>query len=473
MTRRVNIVSSTDWFTIVLYLVLVIMGWLNIYAAVYNEEHQLIFDWSQQYGKQMIWIIAALLLAIIIFVIDSKAYTFFAYPVYIFVMLLLLSVLFFGKEVHGARSWFEIGNFRIQPAEFGKVATSLALAKFMSWYNFKLHSFKNLIIISFILFLPAFLIILQNDTGSALVYVAFIIMLFREGLSDKVMIFGILAATLFVLSLVYSMVTILWVLLFLCFFIYWFFRQSLKESALGAGIYILITAIIWGVIKVFNLPFNNLAIMLAGIGFSGMYFLVWSIRKKIQTAAYVVVILWGTTLFTFSVDYIFNEVLEQHQQTRINVLLGIEQDVKDAGYNVNQSKIAIGSGGLYGKGYLQGTQTKLDFVPEQSTDFIFCTVGEEWGFLGTTLVLVLFTVLFLRLIFLAERQRSAFSRIYGYCVLSIIFFHVLINIGMTIGLAPVIGIPLPFFSYGGSSLWAFTILLFIFLRLDASRMQIL
>ncbi len=417
MRNKQRNTAIVDWPLVLLYFLFVGMGWLNIYAAVYNEEASSIIDASQKYGKQLTWIITAVVIVFILFLVDGKFFNRFAYAIYGFFIFLLVSVLLFGKEVGGARSWFEIGGFSIQPAEFAKIGVALALAKLLSSINVSLDQFKTRITGLTIVGIPAVLILLQNDTGSALVFLAFLLVLYREGMSGILLWLGTGAGVLFTLTLIFGPVYLF--------------------IALG---------IILGI---------------------GLYFLR---GKKREIRNWVLIVFMGAG-FVQSVDYVYQNVLEPHQQSRIDVLLGKKDDPHGAGYNTNQSKIAIGSGGLTGKGYLEGTQTKFDFVPEQSTDFIFCTVGEEWGFLGSFILVALFLTLFWRLIIAAERQRSAFSRIYGYSVACILFFHFAVNISMTIGLAPVIGIPLPFFSYGGSSLWGFTILLFIFIRLDAYRME--
>ncbi len=419
MRTQEGIFKNVDWITILLYLLLVLLGWINIYAAVYDEDHSSILDISQRYGKQLIWISAAILLAMVILMIDAKFFTTFSYPIFALSMLSLIAVLVVGKEIAGSKSWFQIGGFAIQPSEFAKFATSLALARYLSSFTTDIKSKSVKIISGIIIGLPAVLIFLQNDTGSALIYVSFILVLYREGLSGSILVIGVLIAILFILTLMLNNWIVIGALTGLTVLLFLFTKRSSRNI-----------------------------IMLAGI-------LVVSIG------------------FVLSVDYAFENALEPHQKKRINVLLGKEIDPQGAGYNVHQSKIAIGSGGITGKGFLKGTQTKYNFVPEQSTDFIFCTVGEEWGFIGSFLIVVLFMALLTRLVFLAERQRSHFSRVYGYGVVSILFFHFAINIGMTIGLVPVIGIPLPFFSYGGSSLWAFTILLFIFIKQDANRLEIL
>ena len=413
------VLQNIDWILVSLYLILVIMGWFNIYAAVYNEEYKSIFDTSQSYGMQLVWIGSSLMIAFVILVIDGEFFPKFAWVLYAAFILLLIVVIFAGKEVKGSKSWIELGSFRIQPAEFAKFATNLALAKYLSNINIKFEKLNTKLIAAAIFAVPALIIIAQNETGSALVYGSFILVLYREGLSGNILIMGVAMVIFFIAALL------------------------MDEMVL---------------------------VTIMGIIAAGSFFFV---RFKMRNILIVSGILLASVAFVHSVDYTFTNILEPHQKKRINVLLGKEVDPKGAGYNVNQSMIAIGSGGVLGKGYLNGTQTKYNYVPEQSTDFIFCTVGEEWGFLGSVTVMGLFIFLLLRLIYLAERQRSTFSRIYGYGLASIIFIHLAINIGMTIGLAPVVGIPLPFFSYGGSSLWSFTVLTFIFVRLDAYRFEIL
>lgn len=419
MRKQKNIFENIDWLLVSIYIVFVVMGWLNIYAAVYNEEHKSLFDISQNYGRQMIWVGTSLVIALAMLVVDGKFYAAFSYPIYLVFIGLLLFVLVFARDVKGAVAWIEIGSFKLQPSEFAKFATNMALAKYLSTLNIRMENLRTRITAGLIVGLPALFVLLQNDTGSALVFGAFIFVLYREGLSQNVLLFGFFAGVLFVLALMVKQVTLL---IIIC--------------SLGILAYLLM-------------------------------------RKTIKNVVAIVAIVVVASGIVFSVDYAYNTVLQPHQRERIDVLLGKKSDPKGAGYNVNQSLIAIGSGGLTGKGYLQGTQTKYDFVPEQSTDFIFCTVGEEWGFAGALVVLLLFLCMLYRIIYIAERQRSQYTRIYAYGVASILFFHLMINIGMAIGLAPVIGIPLPFFSYGGSSLWSFTILLFILIKLDSYRMYIL
>ena len=418
MREQGSIFKNLDPLLVTLYLIMVLMGWLNIYASVYNEEHQSIVDLTQKYGKQLIWMGTALLLAIIILILDGNFYAAFSYPIYGISIISLILVLFIGKEISGSKSWFRLGEFGIQPAEFAKFATNMALAKYLSNVNIKMTDLRTKIISVALILLPILLIIVENETGCAVVFFAFILVLYREGLSGNILLLGAAAAILFVLALLISKFVLIGIIAGIALVLILIVRRSRKSIAIVLSVFIFAAATI------------------------------------------------------YSVDYAFNH-LEAHQKKRINVFLGKENDKKKAGYNVNQSLIAIGSGGFAGKGYLQGTQTKYDFVPEQSTDFIFCTVGEEWGFIGTFVVITLFIILLLRIIFIAERQRSPYTRIYGYGVASILFFHLLVNIGMTIGLAPVIGIPLPFFSYGGSSLWSFTVLLFIFIKMDAYRLQVL
>ena len=473
MNRRISLIKNLDWISIMFYVVLVFLGWINIYAAVYNEDHQSILDATQRYGKQLIWIGAAFFIAIIILTIESKFYSAFAYPTLILMVVLLLAVLVFGVKVNGARSWFQLGAIRFQPAEFAKFATCLAIARYLSQYNFKIHKIKSLLITGLILFTPAVLILMQNDTGSALVYSVFILVLYREGLSGFILLLVLLAAIFFVFTLIYSSFAVAILIIAIAAVSLKMIGVQVKHISIAIASLIGTYGTLWLINKGAGLQISNFAIVFISTVLNAIPFLLYIYRQKITKAALILLMVIGSLFYTFSVSYIFNRILEPHQQERINELLGIQSDPYGAGYNVNQSKIAIGSGGFNGKGFLNGTQTKFNFVPEQSTDFIFCTVGEEWGFLGSAIVLLLHLSLILRLLFLAERQRSSFSRIYGYGVASILFFHIAVNIGMTIGLAPVIGIPLPFFSYGGSSLWSFTILLFIFLRLDANRLELL
>ena len=447
------------------------LGWVNIYAAVYSDEHQSILDMGQRYGKQLIWIIAGIILAIMVLTIDSKFFAAFATHIYIFTILLLVAVLIFGKEVNGARAWFEFGSVALQPAELGKFATNLAIAKCISQFDFKIQKLRSYLTLGAIIALPAILIIMQNDTGSALVFAVFIFVFFREGLSGMVLFWGFAAAALFVLSLLLDEFKLLIFLLSISVAAYGVLRLSIKEALIGLLSIIGTFGLIWLIDLLFGLGGSPFQLLLITTAITAVLFIAFGIFYHVKQVWRIVLFFIFAVSISMSVNYFYKNVLIIHQRNRIDEVLGIKTDKLGAGYNVNQSKIAIGSGGITGKGFLNGTQTKYNFVPEQSTDFIFCTVGEEWGFLGSTFVVGLFLILLIRLITLAERQRSQFSRVYGYGVACILFFHIAINISMTIGLAPVIGIPLPFFSYGGSSLWAFTILLFIFLRLDASRSE--
>ncbi|MEK7720084.1 MAG: rod shape-determining protein RodA, partial [Bacteroidota bacterium] len=438
MKSQNNIFLNLDWITILLYLALVMLGWINIYAAVYSDEHQSILDIGQQYGKQMIWIIAGMFLAICVLIVDSKFYVAFAYHIYVLILLLLVAVLFFGREVNGARAWFEVGGVALQPAELGKFATSLAVAKYMSQFGFKMARTKSYIVLGTMMLLPALLILLQNDTGSALVFAVFFLVFYREGLPDVILIGGFTAIILFILALVWTQLMILMLLIMVSLFLLIVLRQSIKEGIIGFVIVLLIYGILFGLKNIFEFdatPFHLLAITSI---LAILIFIVYGLKKHIKQAWFVLLFFIFSISIALSVNYFYRNVMVSHQRDRVDNLLGIKNDLLGAGYNVHQSKIAIGSGGLLGKGFLKGTQTKYNFVPEQSTDFIFCTVGEEWGFLGTTVVIFLFLVLLIRLVYLAERQRSTFSRIYGYGVACILFFHIVINISMTIGLAPVI-----------------------------------
>ncbi|HLN71889.1 MAG TPA: rod shape-determining protein RodA [Prolixibacteraceae bacterium] len=471
MPNRNNVWANIDWITVSIYLAMMFIGWINIYAAVYNEEHRSIFDFSQQYGKQLIWIGASIFIAVLMLNTDSKFFVAFSFPIYVLLILTLMLVLAIGTEINGAKAWIQIGSVSLQPSEFMKMATSLAIARYISSYNFKMHNFKSLVTLSAIILLPVGLIFLQNDTGSALVFGVFLLVLYREGLNGIVLFFTFLIAIVFILTMVVDAYITLWVLTVAAFVVYYQWRHKLKTTLIAAAVFVSIYLICWLISLAFQADIDHVYFILIAALLSAAFFAFYATMLRKTNLIILLAIYAGSVLFSVSVDYVFENIMEPHQRDRINELLGIKSDVHGAGYHVNQSKIAIGSGGFFGKGFLQGTQTKYDFVPEQSTDFIFCTVGEEWGFIGTTVVIGLFMGLLMRLIYLAERNRSKFSRVYGYCVATILFFHFAVNIGMTIGLAPVIGIPLPFFSYGGSSLWSFTLLLFVFVRLDASRFE--
>lgn len=409
--------KNFDWFTIILYLFILLFGWLNIYAAVYDDMHTSIFDFSCQFGKQLIWISIALFLALCISLIEPRLFSNGAYIIYFVTLGLLVITLFIGQVTNGGQSWINFGAFKFQPSEFSKFATALALSKYMSAIDIDLKNTKTKVMVGVLALVPALLILLQHDTGSALVFASFLLPLFREGLSGGILLVGLLAIVLFIAALLVNKFIIIALLALLCL----------------------------------------------------AYLFVWLNKCSGKNYIHIALFFVACSLFTISVDWAFEHVLESHQKDRIYVLLGKSDDLKGTGYNVNQSKIAIGSGGLMGKGFLKGTITKADFVPEQETDFIFCTVGEEWGFVGSTILIIGYVLLLTRLVTMAERQRSTFARFYGYSVASILFMHFLVNVGMVLGLVPVIGIPLPFFSYGGSSLLAFTILLFIFIRQDAER----
>ena len=405
--------------TVILYLILVLCGWISIYAASYDFDNASIFDFAERSGKQLMWIGLSLVLAFMILMVDFRVYETYAYLFYGIIILLLIATIFLAPDIKGSRSWLVLGPISLQPAEFAKFATALALARSFGTYGFSLKNRRDLFRAVFIILLPIVLIIAQKETGSALVFASLIVVLYREGLSGWFLFYGLCAVVYFVVAVKYS-------------------------------------SVLWG-----EIPAGEVLVFVLILFFSTR-----SLRILTILATAIV-----SVVFLFSVDYAFNEVLESHQQKRIKVTLGMEEDLRGAGYNVNQSKIAIGSGGFWGKGFLNGTQTKLKYVPEQDTDFIFCTIGEEEGFWGAVGVIVLFVTLIFRLLAIGERQHSAFGRVYAYCVVSILFFHLAVNIGMVIGLCPVIGIPLPFFSYGGSSLWGFTILLFVLLRIDASRAE--
>ncbi len=420
MGARNSIIYNIDWLVVLLYILCVLMGWFNIYAAVYSPEiPSSIFDISHRAGQQLMWIGTSIILIIAILVIDHKFYDTFAYVIYGIMILSLIAVLFLATDIKGSRSWIKIGSFSLQPAEFAKLGTSLALAKYLGDPLVSLsRSWKDYKIVALLIGLPAVLILLSNETGSALVFASFLIMLYREGLPGIILTIGLVMAALIVITLL------------------------VNKWLVVTGIVVLVALVIWLMPKMARRRGGALTSMLFGV-------------------AMIVTVL--------GVDFFINNVLQRHQRSRIMVLVDPYSDPRGAGWNVIQSKIAIGSGRLFGKGFLEGTQTKFDFVPEQSTDFIFCTVGEEHGFLGSAIVIALFLGLISRVMVLAERQRTRFGRVFGYCVAGVFFFHFVVNIGMTIGLMPVIGIPLPFFSYGGSSLWGFTILLFVFLKIDSQR----
>jgi rod shape determining protein RodA len=415
---RQSLFANIDWVLVVLYFALVFIGWINIYAATYSPSSEGILDFSRNSGKQFIWIMASVVVALFVILIDAKFYTTFSWLFYGITTILIFLVIFVGTEVSGAKSWIGYGDLGIQPSEFAKITTAMALAKFLGESNRNVEQFR-IQLFSFAIFLiPTFIILMQNDTGSAIVFIVFLFVMYREGMPGTILWIGFILILIFLLTLLFT---------------HWHVIIAIT----------ILTLLLW--------------------------FFIRKYRKDVIKLIFISLFL---SSFSFGVDYIFDNILQPHQKSRIEVLLGTETDLRGAGYNVNQSKIAIGSGGFIGKGYLHGTQTKFRFVPEQSTDFIFCTIGEEWGFVGSFTVVGLFLFLLIRIIFLSERQRSRYSRIYGYGVACILFTHVAVNIGMTLGLMPVIGIPLPYISYGGSSLIAFTIMLFLFIKLDMNRQNI-
>jgi rod shape determining protein RodA len=471
--RSINIFNNLDKITILLFLILLTMGWFNIYAAVFNDEHKGLLDLSQRYGKQFIWILATIVLAVFVIIIDSRFYKFFAWFIYGFLMLLLIFVLVLGKEINGARSWFEFGPLSLQPSEFAKFGTALVLATYLNTRRQELTKLKVIIPAVGLILLPALLTSLQPDLGSTIVFFSFFIVLFREGMSPFIFISGLLMLLLFFFTLLFNNLYLELSLVLIAFILTWFVTRKWKLSTAGLTILLAVGAMLFLLDHFILKTLGNEKVLLITLLLSGIAYAYYIYIRKSFTVLVIYLFLLGSVLYINSVDFAFTNILKAHQKERVEIMLGFKSDLHGTGYNANQSIISVGSGGFAGKGYLQGTQTKFKFVPAQSTDFIFCTVGEEWGFLGSVTVIGLYLFLLLRLVILAERQRSVFARIYGYGVVSILFTHIFINIGMAIGLVPVIGIPLPFFSYGGSSLWGFTILLFIFLRFDAGRTEYL
>lgn len=418
MNQRTNIWSAVDWWTVLMFLLLALFGWVNIYGAGYNYEQTSIFSFANRAGKQFVWICTAMVLGMVILLIDEKTYDMFGYWLYGAMILLLVITPLLARDVKGSLSWINFGPINLQPAEFAKCFTAIAVAKYMGRFEYRLRGWRDLVVPGVLVLLPMFIIMVwQKETGSALVFTAFLLTFYRQGMTGLVLLAGVLAVVLFIVVIRFSLLPAVILLAVLFAFVMWRVWRNRVQR-------------LWVVL-----------FFILYLGFSGMC------------------------------NYAFTHVLQPHQRIRIEVLLGMKDDPSGAGYNVNQARIAIGSGRFFGKGYLEGTQTKLKFVPEQDTDFIFCTVGEEWGFVGSTAVLLLYLVFILRIIYLAERQRDVSARVYGYSVASIFLLHLSINVGMVLGLLPVIGIPLPMFSYGGSSLWGFTLLLFIFLRMDAARMN--
>ncbi len=473
-----SVMRYIDWTTVALYLVLVIAGVFSIYAACYNFDNANILDFNEFSGKQIRWIGLSLFLAAILLIFDSRVYESYAYPVYAGLLVVMFITIFVAPDIKGSHSWLVFGPVSFQPAEFGKFATALALAKLFSGYNFKLNTRKSYTRALALIFVPILLILAQRETGSALAYLSLFFVLYREGMSGLVLLGAFCAVLFFVVAVKFTgtpfigmpigeaMVMVLIMALMVCMLIFYCKRLDVARNVL---IWFVGTGCITAALNELGIEIPGLIYFLSVIIAACVYCLLLAIKTKLKKFTVTALAAILSVAFLFSVNYAFNSVLQPHQQQRIRVTLGIEEDLLGAGYNVNQAKIAIGSGGITGKGHLNGTQTKLKYVPEQHTDFIYCTIGEEQGFIGSTAVLVVFLALILRIIHIAERQPSTFGRVYGYCVASFLIFHLAINIGMVLGLCPVIGIPLPFFSYGGSSLWSFTILLFILLRIDASR----
>lgn len=466
-----GIKKSVDWALVVTYLLLILIGWVNIYASIHSDGPASIFDYNFRSGKQFVWILTALgLAALILFVVNAQLWESASIPLYLGVLCLLVAVIFLGVEVKGSRSWFEFGPIRFQPAEVSKITTSLLLATLMSQVNFRITRFKDFLLTALILGIPMVVILAESETGSALVYVGFIFVMYREGFSGWWIFCIGMAALLFILTLTaspYVSILVLAGVLLLC--------NGLESNKIGvafwifSGVLLILCLLPWIFEKFspesFVSKINPLYILVGICVAAVLYLMIVGYRSRHRFLSMSALGLIAGMALVFSTEFIFNNILQDHQRKRIEVLLGMKEDPAGVGYNVNQSMIAIGSGGLHGKGFLGGTQTTFGFVPEQSTDFIFCTVGEEWGFLGCLVVISLYVFLISRIIMDAEKSREAFTRIYGYCVASCIFMHLFINIGMTIGIMPVIGIPLPLLSYGGSSLWAFTVLIFIFIAL--------
>ena len=481
-SRNGNILQHVDWVTIGFFLVLTIFGWLNIYGASYTFDQTSIFDFSNRAGKQFIWIIGSIVLGCILLLIDYKTYDVLAYAAYGAMLLLLLATPFLAHDIKGSLSWISLGPVNLQPAEFAKCIVALAVAKYMGRYDYKIRTWRDLIVPFVLVGVPAMIImVLQKETGSALVFSAFLLVFYRQGMSGYVLWIGVAAVALFIISIRWGglalplgsgSVGIFTCMLILTaieiYFICKEHRMRWQALILTGSV-----ALIYGVCLIVNIwlrvPFDwvSMGIVVALVFYNIFVSLYWRKYLLLLVAAFT---LFGIG-YTHACDFVFQKVLQPHQRIRIEVLLGMKEDPTGAGYNVNQARIAVGSGRFFGKGYLKGTQTKLQFVPEQDTDFIFCTVGEEWGFVGSFGVLIVYLLFILRLIKIAERQRNVSTQIYAYTVASIFLFHLTINVGMVLGLLPVIGIPLPFFSYGGSSLWGFTLLLFILLRLDAARME--
>ena len=478
--RQQGVLQSLDWWTIAIYMALLVFGWMSVCGASYSFSDPDILSLSTRSGMQIVWIGTSVCLGFVLIMLDDRYYDTFAYVVYVVLLVLLFATIFNPHQIKGSRSWLVLGPLRVQPAEFAKFATALAIAKFMSTYGYNIHRMKDFFASCAIVLVPMMFIVLQKETGSALVYLSFFLMFYREGMPGSILFTGVAMVVYFVVGIRYEQI-LLWdtptslgkfvVLLLIQLFsagMVYIYCDDKRKALNIAGLTIGVT-LVFLLFSEYVIPFDIVWVQLLLCAVLIGFFMYQGLSMRIGNYLYIALFTLGSIFFFYSASIVLNNVMQEHQRTRINVLLGLEDDLAGAGYNVHQSEIAIGSGGLRGKGFLNGTQTKLKFVPEQDTDFIFCTVGEEEGFLGSAGVLILFLALILRLIVLAERQPFKFGRVYGYCVVSIFLFHVFINVGMVLGLTPVIGIPLPFFSYGGSSLWGFTILLFIFLRIDASR----
>ncbi len=480
--KRVSLWKSVDWTTIVVYLLLIICGWFSVCGASYNYGDTDFLSFGTRGGKQLMWILCSFGLGFVLLMIEERIYDMFSYVIYIGMLFLLFATIFIARDVKGSHSWISLGPVSLQPAEFAKFATALVLAKYMSSYSFNMKKLKSVLLLALFILFPLGLIIMQKETGSALVYLSFFFMLYREGMPGAILFSGVCAVIYFIVGIRFGdqmiagtptpigqFSVLLMVLLFAGGMVWVYMKRwPPVRNIIGISALVVTLALLF---SKYIIPFNLVWVLLPLCIFVAVYLVFLSLTERNKGYLLISIFTIASVGFLYSSNYVFNSVLEPHQQIRIKVVLGMEEDLTGAGYNVNQSKIAIGSGGLYGKGFLNGTQTKLKYVPEQDTDFIFCTVGEEQGFIGSSVVLVLFLILILRLVVLSERQYSAFGRVYGYSVVSIFVFHLFINVGMVLGLTPVIGIPLPFFSYGGSSLWGFTILLFIFLRIDAGRSE--
>ena len=476
-----SVFRYVDWFTVIQYIILVGLGMVSIYAASYDFDHANMLSFAEFSGKQFRWIGLSLAMGLVILLIDVRVYENYAYVIYAIILVLLLVTIFIAPDIKGSHSWLKVGPMSLQPAEFGKFATALCLAKLFSGYNFSLNaSRKNYARALLIIFLPVILILGQQETGSALVYLSLFFVLYREGMSGLVLLAALCAVVFFVVEVKFTGSLLLGipvgeaaVFMMIMGLIVAMLALYCKDiiAARNVLLWFVGSGAVAAALTLASLEIPGLIFFLSVIAVSLVYCILLMFKTKARHLLVTVAAALASIAFMFSVNYTFTSVLQDHQQMRIKVALGIEEDLRGAGYNVNQSKIAIGSGGMWGKGFLNGTQTKLKYVPEQHTDFIYCTIGEEEGFVGAATVLLLFVVLILRVLSIAERQPTVFGRVYAYCVASYLIFHIAINIGMVIGLCPVIGIPLPFFSYGGSSLWGFTFLLFILLRIDASRRE--